>query len=364
MKRSQLQQCLLPLCVLTTVNFAATLEHGQRCVNPVGKPGTCIPFRECPPLLALYSKVFTTPDEGRFLANSRCGEINRRTLVCCATTDPSGQQSTNSDLPVSPQCGIQLSDRIVGGQATELEEFPWSALIQYWLPQGFYQFHCGGALINSRYILTAAHCVQSLPRGWQVHKVRLGEWDLATENDCSQGVCSSSPIDLDVEHSIAHNDYREQDNSHANDIALMRLKQDVPTTRTIRPICLPVMESIRNLNWVGLSSFAVGWGKTETSSASEKKLKVELNVRDLATCSTVYSGIGISLKATHMCAGGVRDKDTCTGDSGGPLMTKVKGAWYLIGIVSFGLNKCGTPGYPGIYTNVAMYMDWIESNMR
>ncbi|XP_053667533.1 CLIP domain-containing serine protease B4-like [Anopheles marshallii] len=337
-------------------------NRGQSCVNPGGKPGTCIPFRECPPLLAIYRKPITTPDESRFLANSRCGEIDRRTLVCCETADFS--DTTITGLPVAPRCGIQLSDRIVGGQITELEEFPWSALIQYWRPEGFYEFYCGGALINARYILTAAHCVKFLPQGWQISKVRLGEWDLATENDCSNGVCSPSPIDLALENIIAHRDYTGKNTSHVNDIALMRLEQDVPWSSTIRPICLPVMDSIRNRNWVGMSSFAVGWGKTETALASEKKLKVELNVRDLTNCLQAYSGNGIYLKPSQMCAGGVRGKDTCTGDSGGPLMAKVKGAWYLIGIVSYGANKCGTPGYPGIYTNVAMHMDWIESNMQ
>ncbi|XP_052901883.1 transmembrane protease serine 9-like [Anopheles moucheti] len=362
MARSQLYRWLLSLCVLTTVNVAEALDRGQSCVNPVGKPGTCMPFRECPPLMAIYRKPITTPDESRFLANSRCGEIDRRTLVCCATADFS--ETINNDLPVPPRCGIQLSDRVVGGQTTELEEFPWSALIQYWRSEGFYEFSCGGTLINARYILTAAHCVKFLPQGWQVSKVRLGEWDLATENDCLNGVCSPSPIDLAVENIIAHSDYTGKNTSHINDIALMRLEQDVPSSSTIRPICLPVMDSVRNLNWIGMSSFAVGWGKTETALASEKKLKVELKVRDLTNCLQAYSGNGIYLKPSQMCAGGVRGKDTCTGDSGGPLMAKVKGAWYLIGVVSFGANKCGTAGYPGIYTNVAMHMDWIESNIQ
>lgn len=47
------------------------------------------------------------------------------------------------------------ASRIVGGQATEQNEFPWMARLSY-----FNRFYCGGMLINDRYVLTAAHCVK------------------------------------------------------------------------------------------------------------------------------------------------------------------------------------------------------------
>lgn len=194
--------------------------------------------------------------------------------------------------------------------------------------------------------------------------VRLGEWDLSTANDCSGGICSAGPIDLEIESFVAHAGYDAADTAHTNDIALIRLRQDVASSEMIRPICLPLTEPQRSRNRVGTVSFAAGWGKTESASASERKLKVELTVQDPSRCRQIYRGINIVLKASQMCAGGLQGKDTCTGDSGGPLMAKSAGAWYLIGVVSFGLSKCGTAGYPGVYTNVVEYLDWIESNVQ
>lgn len=55
--------------------------------------------------------------------------------------------------------------------------------------------------------------------------------------------------------------------------------------------------------------------------------------------------------------------DACQGDSGGPLMMRVDTRWIQLGIVSFG-NKCGEPGYPGVYTRLSEYVDWVRDNTR
>lgn len=68
-----------------------------------------------------------------------------------------------------------------------------------------------------------------------------------------------------------------------------------------------------------------------------------------------------------MCAGGDRGYDTCKGDSGGPLMKFDQSKtpnWYLVGIVSFGSAQCGLANFPGIYTRVDHFMDWILRNIK
>ncbi|XP_052890736.1 CLIP domain-containing serine protease B4-like [Anopheles moucheti] len=344
----------LPIVILVwwTEQRVASLELGASCTNPVGEAGKCILFRECQPLVNIYNNPITTQQDTEFLMQSRCGMLQRKILVCCAGSNQ------RSSLPEPPHCGVQLSDRILGGQLTEIDEFPWTALIQFQKPDGSFGFHCGGSLINERYVVTAAHCIKRIPRSWKVHRVRLGEWDLSMTNDCHEGFCSEAPIDLHIEKIVVHRNYDPKDQHKVNDIALIRFTRSVKYSETVRPICLPLSESLRDRNHVGKPSYAVGWGKTETAAASEVKLKVEINITNWQECARIYREEGVLLTIKHMCAGGVRG--TCSGDSGSPLMRQIAGVWYLIGVVSFGPQKCGTAGVPGVYTNVAEYIDWIQ----
>ena len=70
-----------------------------------------------------------------------------------------------------------------------------------------------------------------------------------------------------------------------------------------------------------------------------------------------------------MCAGGEKGKDSCRGDSGGPLMTIVLDKyriphWVAAGLVSFGPKACGQENIPGVYTQVSKYMTWIVDKLR
>ena len=70
--------------------------------------------------------------------------------------------------------------------------------------------------------------------------------------------------------------------------------------------------------------------------------------------------------STQLCAGGDKNKDSCSGDSGGPLTYKqsTDQPFYQVGIVSFGLKNCGQEDVPGVYTRVAAFTEWIASKMR
>ncbi|XP_066995226.2 CLIP domain-containing serine protease B4 [Anabrus simplex] len=369
------------LLVLLLAVTAFTQNIGERCRKPSNRPGTCVSIRECPVLLALLDRQ--NPNLS-ILHEARCGFSGRIPVVCCpdpvvpvtkpSTTNPPPSSavqdvSNHRNVHLLPMdiCGPVADSKIFGGKETGLLEFPWMALIGY-LIRGEIGFHCGGSLVNERYVLTAAHCVTSLPNGFVLASVRLGEHNLDEEMDCDleTRVCAPGPLNFDVEEGVPHPQYSKK--VMKNDIAIIRLKGRVPFSQSVvRPICLPVGLRHQNRNLDQEFLVVAGWGVTENGTSSPVQLKVNVPVVPLAKCSVIYQKI-VQIGPSQLCAGGEKGKDSCNGDSGGPLFflglvgEEQKAVQY--GVVSFGPKYCGTENMPGIYTRVGHYMDWILNNMR
>lgn len=109
---------------------------------------------------------------------------------------------------------------------------------------------------------THFHNLLSLPR----ESVRLGEYNTETKDDCivNENVleCADPAIDVPVEETIVHEDYRPDSRNNHHDIALIRLAHDVNFTRFIRPICLP-KNSLNSGLSVGYRLTVSGWGQTD-----------------------------------------------------------------------------------------------------
>ncbi|XP_011872054.1 PREDICTED: proclotting enzyme-like [Vollenhovia emeryi] len=255
----------------------------------------------------------------------------------------SAKQETGG--PRKPRgCGTttKMRIRIAGGQPADPQEWPWMAAL---LRQGAIQY-CGGVLITDRHVLTAAHCVYRYkPRDITV---RLGEYDFTTSEE-------TRTLDFAVSEIRIHRDFKLSTYEH--DIAIIKINRPTAFNSYIWPICLPpVQQSFENKNAV-----VTGWGTQYYGGpASTVLLETEVPVWPQERCVRSFTQL---IPNTTLCAGAYEGgRDACQGDSGGPLLHQLaNGRWVSIGIVSWGI-RCGEPGYPGIYTRVSSYLDWIFAN--
>ncbi|KAF5305580.1 hypothetical protein FQA39_LY01671 [Lamprigera yunnana] len=358
-------------------------EKRQSCKTPNGETAQCISIYDCD---ILYNSLTSKDSQTvRFLKQSQC-DYDQVPYVCCGSvssfapvTSPTrpnrplntGNRGTSSNLlPNRGSCGYQETSKVLGGTQTDIAEYPWMALLEYRkIAGGGRTFSCGGALISNRYILTAAHCVTGkiTQQVGPLVSVRLGEWNTETGQDCVtvQGfsVCNDEPVNVPIESFVFHNRYDDNSINRYHDIALIRLSTTVTFTDFVRPICLP---GPTDRAAIGSELWVSGWGRTEYSKNSPMKLKVKLPIVANNQCANTFRRAGVTLSAAQLCAGGERNKDSCNGDSGGPLMRVEESdnlQWFVEGIVSFG-TRCGTENWPGIYTRVSDYLDWINENIQ
>uniref|UniRef100_A0A182QGH1 CLIP domain-containing serine protease n=1 Tax=Anopheles farauti TaxID=69004 RepID=A0A182QGH1_9DIPT len=355
---------VLPLTIITIIvailPIQQTIATGESNITAGaicridGEYGRCVPFKDDPKYVMLLLKPFRTDEEQEYLVRYLC---DRRKGLTCRTG------TINHD-----QCGIQMQDRIVGGQIAGIDQYPWMALLQYVNHRkGTKRFACGGSLISTRFVLSAAHCFARLPAGVELHKVRLGEWDTESEVDCEdqddQLTCAAPVQDFGYDRIIVHESYTGSNTDRANDIALVQLDREAECTEYIKPICLPEPGTPRKDRLYFGTMWGAGWGRTENATGSRYKLYVPLDLYDQGACQESYQRRHkIPITDGQFCALGAPGKDTCSGDSGGPLMKTLQAVHYAVGIVSFGPVKCGS-GIPAVYTRVDRYYDWIVAQM-
>lgn len=404
--------CLLCFVIIAFVPIESTYR-GDSCYAS-DRPGTCNVLSKCPSLVREMRRAGNSlPNYMRKkLRNLGCGFENDEPLVCCDRTDntrtdidddetkyyndspyskdpeyitPSGDDNNgsvninaNKKLPdvrdhrnfnlLPTQCGPVEGERIFGGNRTRLFEMPWMVLISYDSARGT-KLSCGGTLITKWYVLTAAHCVSFLGSSLKLKDVILGEWDVRKDPDCERVegelFCAPRIRIVQIDNIIAHPGYTPQ--VLADDIALIRLARPADfTLETMKPICLPTTPELQSEKLEGMQGVVAGWGATEDGLQSSVLLSVDLPIITNRECQEIYNG-SPRIFDSQMCAGGEPDKDSCGGDSGGPLMypgkTRAGVRYVQRGIVSYGSKRCGVGGYPGVYTRVANYMDWILDNI-
>lgn len=226
---------------------------------------------------------------------------------------------------------------IIGGHDTNISSHPWQVSLQYNDSNNKLTHSCGGCLITTQWVLTAAHCVSS--RTPKNQKVRVG----ATSYDNGGQV-------VNIEKIISHEEYVYTE----HDIALLKLETPV-TGQNIKPIALPS----KDLNIPSGSLLNVtGWGLTQ-ERGNQSVILQEVAVPYVSTevCQSEFGGLNITKR--HLCAGFEEGgKGPCNSDSGGPAVYKNE----VVGVVSFSVG-CARPHSPTIYTRVSEYLTWIQQHM-
>jgi len=284
---------------------------------------------------------------------------------------PSEPSKPVKELKNDQECGqVPVNyPRIVGGSQALRGTLPWQVTIQtISRPRSEFRHHCGGTIIGRRWILTAAHCFNKLGTSLTIKDliVIAGVHDLDGIDDNPEPPIQS----IKIERVFIHPRYRKVI-PPPNDIALLKLSQDLRFDGYKQPACLPKLAN-ENYDYAPGSIVKVsGWGSTKpykSQRGSRRNSKVlQVITIPLISDAVCTKNHGNVVDRSMFCAGklGVGGwwLDACHGDSGGPAVKKVNGKWTVLGITSWG-SGCGAPNKPGVYTRVARFQQWIQDTIR
>nr|BAE44456.1 trypsin [Polyandrocarpa misakiensis] len=231
-------------------------------------------------------------------------------------------------------CGAN-ADKIIGGSAASNNQFP-SIVFQ----EKSGSFFCGGTLINANHVLTAAHCEQNL---------------IGLTVTAGTTTRNSGGVTISVSSKTPHENYNS--NTFQNDIMILTLASSYTTSSSIGFATLAFSSPS-----AGAGITVAGWGDTNSGviqSLPNNLQYVNVAVISTSDCNarTAYNG---QILSGMICMGNMSGgEDSCQGDSGGPAY--LSGTTTVAGVTSWGYG-CAQANKPGVYTDVAYFRSWINSN--
>ncbi|XP_037373008.1 kallikrein-1 [Talpa occidentalis] len=237
-----------------------------------------------------------------------------------------------------------VQSRVVGGKECDSHSQPWQAAVYH-----YSTFECGGVLVHPQWVLTAAHCMNDHFQVW------LGRHNLLEDESTVQffTVTKSFPHPK-FNMSLLQNTFISPEDDLSHDLLMLRLSQPAQLTDAVKVLDLPTKEPR-----VGSACKASGWGtiKPDSYFYPDTLQCVDLKLLSIDICKNAHKQ---KVTDTMLCVGDMAGvKDTCRGDSGGPLICDGE----LQGVTSWGHFPCGKPKVPSIYTKVIDYIPWIKKIM-
>ncbi|CAH1378761.1 unnamed protein product [Tenebrio molitor] len=227
---------------------------------------------------------------------------------------------------------LSPDEKIVGGNEIDIKKVPWQVSVQR-----YGRHDCGGSIISTEYVVTAAHCTNGINRNMMT--IRFGtSWNKKGK-------------EVGIRSIHQHPYYNPQLIDY--DISLLRVASPFRLSKNVAIIGLPSSTT----SWPpGTSALVSGWGRITENGGSpdpEYLRSVTVQIVSQSTCKQKY---GSWITSRMLCAGvDGAGKGTCQGDSGGPLVIDN----VLAGIVSAAFG-CGREGYPTIYSSVPALRDYIK----
>ncbi|XP_049855169.1 limulus clotting factor C-like [Schistocerca gregaria] len=242
--------------------------------------------------------------------------------------------------PEGTPCGLAATPDsvplVVYGREAPYGHPPWQVAL-YLLHDGIWTFWCGGSLISSQVVLTAAHCL------WRLEppnlRVALGK------HYRKYSIHSNFTQIRDVQDLILPPTYQDQEGHYASDLALVVLAAPANFSAAVQPVCIDW--ELRHMDRQlapGSIGQAAGWGMNEYDDFADTLHVVDMPVIDDRRCIEEQErDFRKYVRYTTFCAGYRNGSGVCNGDSGGGLVFQTdEGAWYLQGVVSISPRRRGT----------------------
>ncbi|KAG5899991.1 hypothetical protein JTB14_009080 [Gonioctena quinquepunctata] len=198
------------------------------------------------------------------------------------------------------------------------------------------QHACGGTLLNDDWVLTAAHCNKGL------------NYAVIGKSNANELV---KPVTVQIVAILSHPKFNDLKLEH--DIAMVKIEKLNGSWEFVK---IPERKLIGDISTFCPEALSMGWGYLDDDETTPEELQcVHLPLISWDKCDKIFSRDKNlpRLVKNAMCTLAEEEKDTCKGDSGGPILC----GDIQYGLVSWGLECAGS--YPGVYTRLDRYLDFI-----